>query len=89
MQLEEKQEQKLDLVALLDNFIKIARRYLLLCLALVLIGGGFFAFRAYRSYVPQYTASASVSVRVANPLYGSVAAYNTATAGAGNEPPVH
>lgn len=80
MELEEKQEQQLDLVALLDNFIKIARRHILLCLTLVVIGGGFFALRAHLSYVPQYTASASFSVRVANPLYGSVAAYNTATA---------
>ena len=80
MELEEKQEQKLDLVVLLGDFIKIARRHILLCLALVVIGGGLFVFRTHRAYVPQYTASASISVRVANPLYGSVAAYNAATA---------
>ena len=80
MALEEKHEQKLDLVTLLGDCIKIARRYLLLCIVLVAIGGGFFAFRAVRSYVPKYTASASFSVRVADPLYGSVSSYNAATA---------
>ena len=80
MAAEEKQEQKLDLVTLLGDFLKIARRHILLCLVLAVIGSGAFAFLTYRSYVPQYTASASFSVRVANPLYGSVAAYNTATA---------
>ena len=35
MALEEKHEQKLDLVTLLGDCIKIARRYLLLCIVLV------------------------------------------------------
>lgn len=80
MALEEKQEQKLDLVTLLGDFAKIARRHILLCVALVVLFGGLFAFRAYRSYVPNYTARASFSVRVANPLYGSISVYNAATA---------
>ena len=80
MELEEKQEQKIDLVVLLGDFVKVARRYLLLCVVLMVVLGAFFAFRTYRSYIPKYTATASFSVRVANPLYGSVATYNTATA---------
>lgn len=80
MALEEKQVQKLDLVTLLGDFSKIAKRHILLCVVLVVFLGGFFSFRAYRSYVPMYTASASFSVRVANPLYGSMSAYNAATA---------
>lgn len=76
----EKQEQKLDLMSLLGDFGKIARRYLLLCLVLVILCGAFFGLRHYRAYVPLYRASASFSVRVANPLYGSIGAYNTATA---------
>lgn len=80
MALEEKQLQKLDLITLLSDFLKIARRFILLCIVLVFLGSGLFAFRAYRSYVPRYTASASFSVRVANPIYGNVVAYNVATA---------
>ena len=77
---EEKQIEKLDLIALLGDCFKIARRHILLCLVLCCLGGALFVFRAQRSYVPQYTASASFSVKVANPLYGGAAAYNTATA---------
>lgn len=80
MDLEQKQVEKLDLVALLGDFVKIARRHILLCLVLVAVFAGMFAFLSHRRYVPQYTASAAVSVRVANPLYGSVSAYNVATA---------
>ena len=80
MEFAEHEEQKLDLIALLGDFTKIARRYLLLLLALVIVGGAVFGIRAYRAYVPQYTASATVSVRVASPLYGGTSAYNTATA---------
>ena len=80
MEFEEREEQKLDLMTLFGDFFKIARRHILLLLALVIAGGAFFGVRAYRSYVPKYTASASVSVRVASPLFGGTAAYNTATA---------
>lgn len=80
MAFEEKEEQKLDLVTLLGDFAKIARRHILLLLVLVTVCGAVLGVRAYRSYVPRYTASASVSVRVANPIYGSMATYNTATA---------
>lgn len=80
MELEEKQVQKLDLMTLLGDVTKIARRHILLCVALVAVCCGFFAFRAYRAYRPIYTASASVSVRVASPIYSGVASYNAATA---------
>lgn len=77
---EEKQEQKLDLFILLGDFVKIAKRHILLCLVLVIGLSGFFGFRAYRSYAPIYTASATFSVRVTDPVYGGISAYNTATA---------
>ncbi len=80
MEFEEKQVQKLDLVTLLQDAAKIARRHILLGVALVAVCCGFFAFRAYRAYVPVYTASASVSVRMASPIYGSMSSYNSATA---------
>ena len=44
---EEKQVQKLDLVTLLGDFVKIAKRHILLCVVLVVFLGGFFSFRAY------------------------------------------
>lgn len=77
---EEKQEQKLDLFILLGDFIKIAKSYIVLCLVFVVILSALFGLRAYRSYAPIYTARASFSVRVTDPLYGGIAAYNTATA---------
>ena len=48
----------------------------LLCLVLICLGGLFFGYRAQRNYAPRYTASASFSVRVANPLYGGTISYN-------------
>lgn len=80
MEFEEKEEQKLDLFVLLDGFLKEARRKILLLLILALLGGGFMAVRQYRSYYPRYTAYASFTVRVANPLYSSVTSYNAKTA---------
>ena len=77
---EEKQIEKLDLITLLGDWFKIARRHILLCLVLICLGGLFFGYRAQRNYAPRYTASASFSVRVANPLYGGTISYNTATA---------
>ena len=80
MAAEEKQEQKLNLETLLVDALKLARRFIWLCLALMILLSGLLALRAYRSYVPRYTASASFTVKVVNPSYGSVMAYNSATA---------
>lgn len=80
MATEEREIQKLDLITLLEDFAKIAKGHILLGILLVSIGGALFGFREYRSYVPVYTASVSVSVKVANPQYSSVSTYNVATA---------
>ena len=63
MEIEEKQPEKLDLVTLLGDYFKIAKRHVVLCIALVVLLGAFFGYRDYRSYVPMYTASATFSVR--------------------------
>ena len=80
METEEKQIPKLDLETLLGDYFKIAKRHLVLCLALIILLGAFFGYRSYRSYVPVYTANATFSVRVADPLYGDISTYNSATA---------
>ena len=80
MEFEEKEERELDLLVLIDDFLKEARRHLLLALVLVALGTGLMTGRGYLSYDPVYTAHASFTVRVANPLYGSVSSYNSATA---------
>ena len=80
MDFEEKELQKIDLFVLLEDFIKEAKRRLALLLVLVLIGGSVLGVRSYMSYYPYYTASASFTVKVANPLYSSVSSYNTKTA---------
>ncbi len=80
MEMEEKEEQKLDLLVLLDDFLREGKRLLVWALALVLSGSLLMAGYQYRSYTPVYHATASFTVKVANPLYASVSAYNTKTA---------
>lgn len=80
MELEEKDGQKLDLFVLLDDILKAARRHLALGLALIAMCSAFMTYRSYRSYVPVYAATASFTVKIANPLYASVSSYNVKTA---------
>ena len=80
MEFEEKEEQKLDLFVLIDDFVKEARRKLALAMVLVIICAGAMAVRSFISYSPRYVASASFTVRISNPTYASVSSYNTKTA---------
>ena len=80
MEFEEKEEQKLDLFVLLDDFLKVARRKLLLALILVLLGSAVMAVRSYTGYSPSYTAYASFTVRISNASYSGVSSYNAKTA---------
>ena len=80
MEMENHEVQKLDLYVFFDDFFKVARRYILLGLILAILCGCGFAAKDALTYRPVYTASASFSVKVANPLYSGVSAYNTATA---------
>ena len=80
MEFHDNEIRKLDLLTLADDFLKLAKRFLLLGLALVLVCTGFFTARSYLSYTPSYTASASFTVRVSNPLYSKVNSYNIKTA---------
>ena len=80
MEFEEKEEQKLDLFVLLDDFLRQAKRLWLLGLVLVLVCGLGLTFVKGRGYTPYYEAYSSFTVRVSNPLYGSVGSYNERTA---------
>lgn len=80
MEMEEKEQQKLDIIVFLGDFLRQAKHLWLLGLVLVLIlslGMSFFAYRSHRDY---YEAHASFTVRVSNPLYSDVSSYNERTA---------
>lgn len=80
MEIEKTEQQGRDTFVLLDDFLHQAKRMWLLGLALVLICAAGLTFVQRRAYRPVYEASASFTVRVANPLYASVSSYNEKTA---------
>ena len=71
---------KIDVIFLLRIWVRYAKRFWALALVLLLLGAGVLGYSGYRAYTPVYEASVSFTVRVANPLYASVNAYNNATA---------
>ena len=80
MEFEEKEEQKLDLFVLLDDFLRQAKRLWLLGLVLVLVCGAGLTGLKRMGYTPYYEAYTSFTVRVSNPLYGGIGSYNEKTA---------
>ena len=72
--------QKIDLSVLAGDLLSMARHFWLLGLVLMVLLGGLLCLRARRSYTPQYEASASFTVHVADPLQANVRSYNTGTA---------
>ena len=80
MEIEKTEQQGRDTFVLLDDFLHQAKRMWLLGLALILICAAGLTFVQRRAYRPVYEASASFTVRVANPLYASVSSYNAAIA---------
>ena len=76
----ENNRQELDLFVLIDDFLREAKRLLILGMILVLVGAvGLAGFQRMR-YTPVYEATASFTVRVSNPLFSSVSSYNSTTA---------
>ena len=73
--------QKIDVIFLLRLWMRYARRFWAVAVVLALLGACTLGFSVYRNYTPVYDATVSFTVKVANPLYGSVNAYNNATAG--------
>ena len=80
MEFDEKEVQRLDLMVLLEDFLREARRLWVVGFVLVVLCGAFFGIRAKAAYRPSYQASATFTVKVADPLYASVASYNIKTA---------
>ena len=80
MDFEEKELQKIDIFVIVEDFLKEARSRIALLLILVVLGSGLLGASSYINYAPYYTATASFTVKVANPLYSGVSSYNTKTA---------
>lgn len=73
-------ENKIDIFELLHGLVKSAKHLLLCGIALVLAGAVAFGVPAYSRYTPIYSASASFTVRVTNPLYAEQYYYNNSAA---------
>ena len=80
MESDKKTEPVIDLVVLLDDFLRQARHMWALLLVLVLVCASGLSFLRYRSFSPVYEASASFTIKVANPLHATVETYNRETA---------
>ena len=80
MENQEIEQQKIDIFVLLEDFLRMAKRLWILGLVLVLVCSVGLTFARQRSFRTVYEASASFTVRVANPLYGSISSYNDKTA---------
>ena len=80
MENERTEPQKIDIFILLEDFLRQAKRIWLLGLVLIVLCSGMWTLRQKLSYRDVYEAYASFTVRVANPLYGSVSSYNDKTA---------
>lgn len=70
----------IDLSVLVGDLLRTARRLWWLLLVLAALAGGILGARAWFSYRPQYQATASFTVTVANPLQSDVRTYNAAAA---------
>ena len=71
---------KIDVIFFIRIWVRYAKRFWAMALVLMLLGAGALGYNGYRNYTPVYEASMSFTVRVANPLYASINAYNNATA---------
>lgn len=80
MEFDEKEVHKLDVLVLLENIFREAKRLWLVGLVLVVVCGAGKGILAKGSYSPSYQASATFTVKVADPLYASISTYNVKTA---------
>ena len=75
------EEEKIDLIRIINDMWKGFKRFWLLLLLLTVALAGVFFFRAYRSYRPVYTASATFTVESdTSSLYSSTSYLNERTA---------
>ena len=71
---------KIDILFLFRIWLRYAKKFWLLALLMMVLGAGLLGYNGYKAYKPVYSATVSFTVRVANPLYANVEAYNNATA---------
>ena len=76
------QVEKIDLIRIINNMWKGVKRFWIIMLVLVVVLGGVFGLRAYRSYSPVYSANATFTISSDDSsLYSSSSYLNTRTAG--------
>lgn len=68
-----------DIFDLIVGFLRVARRFWILALVLAILCAGVMSTVNWMSYTPMYKASVSFTVKVVNPLYADINAYNTKT----------
>lgn len=71
---------KIDLIFIFRIWLRYARKFWAMALVLMVLCAGILGYNGYKAYTPVYEASVSFTVRVANPLYSGINAYNNATA---------
>lgn len=71
---------KIDLIFLLRIWLRYAKQFWAMAVALAILGACAMGFVGYRAYTPVYEASVSFTVKVSNPLYGGINSYNNAAA---------
>lgn len=73
--------EKIDLMRIINNMWKGAKRYWLILLVVMALLGGMFGFKEYYYYTPMYSASATFTISTdASSLYTSTSYLNTRTA---------
>ena len=72
---------KIDLIEFLNGLLRSGRHLLRQGILFTILAVAAMIFLTWRSYVPMYEASASYTVRMANPFYGSQQTYNSSTVG--------
>ncbi len=77
---EENNVQQIDLLSILFSILNCVKLLWVHLLVMILLGAGIFGIASFRSYTPVYEATMSFTVRVSNPLYANVTAYNSKTA---------
>ena len=74
-------EEKIDLIRIVNDMIKGLKRFGILFVILAVILSGVFYYKAYRSYVPMYTASATFTINSdTSSIYSSRSYLNERTA---------
>ena len=75
------EEEKIDLIRIVNDMIKGLKRFGILFVILAVILSGVFYYKAYRSYVPMYTASATFTINSdTSSIYSSSSYLNERTA---------